>query len=47
MPAQHIQPFNLGRHQWAHGSGHMTPYPQVMDVFHHLDVMCPQEGFEV
>ena len=47
MPAQCIQSFNLRRHQWAHRSGHMTPYPQAMDIFCCSDVMPPWEGFEV
>ena len=47
MPAQRIQPFNLGRHQWARGSGRTTPYPQAMDVLVRSDTARPRESFEV
>ena len=47
MPSQRIQPFNLGRHQWARGSGRTTPYPQAMDVLVRSDTARPRESFEV
>ena len=47
MPAQRIQPFNLGRHQWTRGSGHSVPYPQAMDILIRSDVMRLREAFEV
>ena len=47
MPAQRIQPFNLGRHQWARGSSLTALYPQAMDVLVRSDVTRPREMFDV
>ena len=47
MPTQCINPFNLGGHQYAQGSGHQAPYPLPFDMFHQLDTLWPCEGFEV
>ena len=47
MPAQCIQSFNLGRHQWARGSGRLVPYPQAMDILIRSDITHPREAFEV
>ena len=47
MSSRRIQPFNLGRHQWARGSGRTAPYPQAMDVLVRSDTARPRESFEV